>query len=364
MATPDHIRFDDQSPLELSRRRVLGLGAAAVASVAVGSSVISISSAGAERRPAVGRSAAAEALRPIIRPRSDWADELGVVGELVVEDDVRFLLVHHTASTNSYGPDDVIDQIRGFYGFHTGPDKGWSDVAYNFFVDRYGGIWEGRHGSIEGPVRGDATGGSQGFALLCSLIGNHHEAPVTSEQKSSLVQLLAWLGETYAVDTSIGAMTMFTSRGSNLWPAGTEVTARTISGHREMSTTTCPGDFAFPLLAEEIPSAVSLLRASATGISTTSTTSGDSSSTSSSTAESSSSTADEANTTSTPGPTPGPSAPQITGSGEEASAPATSTDPGDGSRSWPLVVAGGAMAIVAGGAGLVTRWWHRGEPSG
>lgn len=213
--------------------------------------------------------APADALRPVIRPRADWAADRPVRGELVAEDDVRFLLVHHTASTNDYGPDEVAAQIRGFYEFHTGPDKGWPDVAYNFFVDRYGGIWEGRQGSLAGAVRGDATGGSQGFSQLCSLIGNFQEGPVTAEQQASLTQLLAWLAERHGIDTTPGATVTFTSRGSNKWPAGQEVTARTIAGHRDMSLTSCPGDQAYALVPETLPAGASLLRSEAAAATST-----------------------------------------------------------------------------------------------
>jgi len=215
----------------------------------------------------------ADALQPVIRPRADWAGERPVRGELVPEDDVRFLLVHHTASTNDYGPDQVAEQIQGFYAFHTGPEKGWPDVAYNFFVDRYGGIWEGRQGSLAGPVRGDATGGSQGFAQLCSLIGNFQEGPVTAEQQASLTQLLAWLAERHGIDTTPGATITFVSRGSNKWPAGQQVTAHTIAGHRDMSLTSCPGDQAYALVPETLPAGATMLRAeAAAGTSTTTTT--------------------------------------------------------------------------------------------
>ena len=197
-----------------------------------------------------------ELLKPEIKPRDEWAGDLPVTGEILPEDDVRFLLVHHTASTNSYGPDDVADQIRDFYTFHTGQEKGWPDVAYNFFVDRFGGIWEARAGSVDGAVRGDATGGSQGHALLCSLIGDHSTVEVTAEAKAAMANLLAWLSARYEVDTTPGTTIGFTSRGSNRWPAGTEVTARTISGHRDMSNTTCPGDFAYDWIGGELPTVV------------------------------------------------------------------------------------------------------------
>jgi hypothetical protein len=348
---------------------VLGLGAAAVASAAAG---VTLGSPSYPASAATTQAAAAEAdaLRPVIRPRADWAGaELGVKGELIPEDDVRFLLVHHTASTNDYGPNAVVDQIRGFYDFHTGPEKGWPDVAYNFFIDRYGGIWEGRQGSASGPVRGDATGGSQGFALLCSLIGNHAEAEVTPDARQALTQLLAWLGATYAVDTTPGATVTFTSRGSNRWPAGTEVEARTISGHREMSTTSCPGDLAFALLETEVPTAVTDLRAATSAaLTTTSSTSTPSTSTTSSTVEQSASVTpsggDAAGTTSTPAIGSGADG-DVAGPDTAQAAPTTGGTPADDDgTSWPLIIAGGVMGVVAAGAGLVSRVLDRRSPSG
>ena len=268
--------------------------------------------------------------------------------------------MHHTASTNAYEPDDVVNQIRGFYDLHTGPTKEWPDVAYNFFIDRFGTIWEGREGSIAGPVRGDATGGSQGHALLASLIGNHAEEPVTAAQQDSLSQLLAWLAERHNIDTAPGATVDFVSRGSNKWPEGAAVSARTISGHREMSATTCPGDFAFDLLESELPTRVSALRADAlatVGPTTTATTTNESTTTTT-TAEGTPPTTAGSSPTATPGTSPDAT---LTPSGaEDAAGPIgadakgeAGTDSGVSSRG--LLVTGGVLGVVAALGAAVTR---------
>lgn len=100
-----------------------------------------------------------------IIPRSEWAVDLSPTGPLPSEE-VRFLLVHHTASGNEYERGDVPALLRGFFEFHTSAEKGWRDIAYNFLIDRFGRVWEGRTGSTDGPIAGDATGGNQGYTQL------------------------------------------------------------------------------------------------------------------------------------------------------------------------------------------------------
>lgn len=209
------------------------------------------------------------ALRPLpvaaagIVPRSEWGGDLLPTGPLEEEapEDVLFLLVHHTASANGYSRESVREQLRGIYRFHTG-EKGWPDVAYNFFVDRFGGVWEGRTGSLTRPVKASATGGSQGHALLCCFLGDHSTEQPTEAAWSSMTQLLASLADRYAIDTSPGASVTFTSRGSNLWPTGAQVTTTTIAGHRDMSQTACPGDAAFAVVKGELPGMVTRARTS------------------------------------------------------------------------------------------------------
>ncbi len=195
---------------------------------------------------------------PAIRPRADWGADLPPKGPLDSErpEDVRFLLVHHSVSVNDYPVQAVPEELRSFYRLHTAPDKGWADIAYNFLIDRFGGIWEGRAGSVEAPVRGDATGGSQGFALLCCFIGDHRTVAPSAEAQASMVALLAWLAERYAIDPRPGATASFVSRGSNRWPAGASVTTTTIAGHRDMSKTACPGDAAYHLVRNDFPTRV------------------------------------------------------------------------------------------------------------
>lgn len=194
--------------------------------------------------------AAAGVSAPRIHPRQDWAAGRRATGSLQREE-VRFLLVHHTQTPNTDSRDGVPGRLRGMFTFHTG-DKGWPDIAYNFLVDRFGGVWEGRTGSLAGPVRGDATGGSQGFAQLCCFIGDHTSQAPTPEAMASMSQLLAWLAARYRVGLAANRQVTFVSRGSNRWPRGRRVTTTPIAAHRDMSLTECPGDALYPLVRSQL----------------------------------------------------------------------------------------------------------------
>ena len=182
-----------------------------------------------------------------IRPRDMWGADLPPKA-MPARETTKFLLVHHTASPNGYSA--ARDVIRSAYAFHTGPAKGWIDVCYGFFIGRDGDVWEGRAGALTRPVVADATGGSQGWAQLVCLLGDFRTTAPTAAAQASLVKVLAWLAGRDLVSVADGATATFTSRGSNKWPAGSVVTLPTISGHRDVTYTECPGDALYSLMPD------------------------------------------------------------------------------------------------------------------
>ncbi|MCE9623512.1 MAG: peptidoglycan recognition protein family protein [Actinomycetia bacterium] len=195
-----------------------------------------------------------------IFPRAAWGADLLPVGPIITPEDVRFLLVHHTASPNKPDKGGTPTTLRKTFAFQTGKGKGWPDVCYEFFVDRDGLVWEGRTGALDGPVVADATGGSQGFAQLVCLIGDFTRVLPTAAQQAGLVRTLAWLADRYAIDTTPGATTSFVSRGSNRFRRGANVTVKTISGHRDTSKTSCPGNKFYPVVRDQMQALVTAER--------------------------------------------------------------------------------------------------------
>lgn len=309
----------------IGRRDFLVLTAAAVAAPALGRGTARRRTAQVEVAPGLA-----------IAPRDAWGADLAAPAMPVeAAGDVRFLLVHHSASSNSYGEGDVVGTIRSFHALHTGAERGWPDVAYNFFVDRFGGVWEGRAGSIAGPVIGDATGGNQGYSQLACLIGDFRSEAPSDAALGALTRLLAWLASRYGIDPAPGAMTTFVSRGSNKHPEGALVETTTIAGHRDMSQTVCPGDAAYAIVRGDLPAWVSGVAAPA--VTTT--------------------TSEPPTTTSTTTTTPSSTtSPVSTPTSAEAAAPPRTDDEDDDSLPPALVAAAAAgAAAVAGGAALAAR---------
>lgn len=200
-----------------------------------------------------------------IHPREAWATDRVPTGA-ISEEEVRFLVVHHSAGSTQHQVADVPAVLQGYFDYHTGQKK-WPDIAYNFLIDRFGGVWEGRSGSLAGPVAGDATGGNQGFSQLVCLIGDFTHGSPTAAAIDSLERTLAFLADRYEIDSSTDSVVRFVSRGSNRWSKGTEVTTPAIAGHRDMSQTECPGDALYPFVRDELTARVHRLRSSVAAVS-------------------------------------------------------------------------------------------------
>ena len=110
---------------------------------------------------------------------------------------------------------------RGIYRFHTGPSKGWPDIAYNFFVDRFGTVYEGRTGSLAGAEGRRRHRGQPGLRPAVRVRRRpQHACRRRTRRVASMAALLAFLGDRHGLDLSPGATTTFMSRGSNRQPAG------------------------------------------------------------------------------------------------------------------------------------------------
>ena len=144
---------------------------------------------GSQRRRRRAPTAAAVTGRPAILTRADWgADESlrlhACPSGPTYSKTIKIGFVHHTVSSNDYSAAEVPAMIRAFYAYHV-EGNGWCDVGYNFLVDRFGRIWEGRYGGIDKAVIGSHTGGFNNDSFGVAMIGDF--SAVTPGQRDAAV---------------------------------------------------------------------------------------------------------------------------------------------------------------------------------
>lgn len=183
---------------------------------------------------------------PPIITRSQWGADESLTDKCDSDLSVSMqsAAVHHTASTNAYSQSDVPRLLRGFLSFHTRPEaqggRGWCDIGYNFLVDRFGRVFEGRAGSIEKTVVGAHTGGYNGRTVGVSAIGDYGSTAAPPALLEALSQTIAWKFAQLGIKGK-GTVRLVSGGSTSKYPVGTEVTFPTIYGHRDASNTACPG---------------------------------------------------------------------------------------------------------------------------
>jgi len=203
------------------------------------------------------RAAGAVVAPPFIASRADWgADESwrNMYPNCTTPDyasTVDFAVIHHTVNSNNYGPGDSAGLIRGIYYFHT-HSNGWCDIGYNFLIDRFGQIFEGRFGGGHKAVIGAHAGGFNTGSTGVAMLGDYDAAPVPAAAYGALRNLLAWKLKYHGIDPLGTATHRVADSDCNCqkWPPGTVVTIPTIVGHRDVDSTGCPGSNLYPLLPQ------------------------------------------------------------------------------------------------------------------
>lgn len=172
--------------------------------------------------------------KPAIISRRGWGADESMRercsnGRYTRTTDVVF--VHHTAGSNNYSKSQSKSIVRGIYAYHT-RSRGWCDIGYNFLVDKYGQIFEGRSGGVWKPVYGAHTGGYNNNSIGVSLMGNFESVRPTKAMKNATTRIVSWK-----------LSTNYRHPKGNWRINGKRF--RNISGHRDAKSTACPGRYVY-----------------------------------------------------------------------------------------------------------------------
>jgi hypothetical protein len=187
--------------------------------------------------------APAATVSPPIVARSSWgADERIRRGSPSYAAGVRFAVVHHTAGQNGYTRSEAAAIVKGIQLFHV-QGNGWNDIGYNFLVDRFGTIYEGRFGGIDRNVVGAHAQGFNTGSVGIALLGTYETQAPSAAAQDAIARLIAWRLDVAHVDPT--AFLTFVSGGSDRYPTGVPVLLNGVSGHRDAGFTACPGDILY-----------------------------------------------------------------------------------------------------------------------
>lgn len=154
------------------------------------------------------------------------------------------IIIHHSASDNTTikTQKDAIDYIQHVYKYHT-LDNAWWDIWYNFIIDPFGNIYEGRAG-WEWVIWAHAKRNNTPSIWIC-LIWNFENVQPTKEAMDALIQLSAALAKKYNIDP-FG----YTSyhKDSKKSPYIESNVNYNIAWHRDAGTTACPWKNVYNLL--------------------------------------------------------------------------------------------------------------------
>lgn len=174
--------------------------------------------------------------RPAINTRAQWGADESIMTWTPQVGRVNGAVVHHTAGSNNYTAAQVPSIIRGIYTYHA-QSRGWGDIGYNFLVDKFGRIWEGRAGGVERAIVGAHAAGVNSHTFGLSLMGNYDQASVPAAAMDAMSRLLAWKLSLHGVRANGTA-----SIDGRTLPA--------VVGHRDVGQTACPGANLYPRLGE------------------------------------------------------------------------------------------------------------------
>lgn len=184
---------------------------------------------------------------PNIINRTMWGADPDLMRWTPSYADLKATVVHHTAGSNNYTAEQSPAIVRAIYYYHS-VTKGWGDIGYNFLVDKYGQIFEGRVNSINSPNGSMVVGGharpTNTGTIGISAIGTYYDGIMAPQIiLDKMIEVISWKYTLGVVDMS--QLSGIISPGTSTTPKG--INLPRIYGHKDVAATACPGEM-YPLM--------------------------------------------------------------------------------------------------------------------
>ncbi len=173
---------------------------------------------------------------------------------------VSKFVIHHTASSNT--PEDPDQAVRNIYLYHA-YSRGWGDIGYNYLIDAWGNIYEGKGGGDE--VYGyHAYTEANTMSIGIALIGDFTSTGPTYAAKQALIKLLAEKATFYNLNLVMSSgsltdwlstnVTVYGHKDSYFWCHSGHVLSYLCTDRDKwvVNNTACPGASFESLLSSEI----------------------------------------------------------------------------------------------------------------
>ena len=208
--------------------------------------------ASAAQLPAVAPAAAADDPSALVTTREEWGANPAYLNWRPNYAPAEHVIVHHTAGTNDYTAEQSPSIVRGIYYYHA-VILGWGDIGYNFLVDKYGQVFEGRYGTLDSDpgtmvVGGHAYGANTG-TMGISMMGNYSSVSPSEIQIERVGQMAGWfLGRAGVADAH--GSSRYTFHATQKYRRGQTIDLDVISAHRDVGYTTCPGNAGYSAMGQ------------------------------------------------------------------------------------------------------------------
>ncbi|MGZ8634192.1 MAG: N-acetylmuramoyl-L-alanine amidase [Solirubrobacteraceae bacterium] len=200
-------------------------------------------------RVAMTDARAAQVSPPRIITRTEWGGDSVPPRSAPSYGEVQAAFVHHTVTANEYTPEESAGIVLAMARYHRDSNR-WNDLGYNFVVDKYGQVFEGRAGGVHLAVVGAQAQGYNSVSTGIACLGTFSSVAQTEPGLDALARLIGWKLSLHGVPTQ-GSVTVISGGGpSNRYPSGTPVTLERICGHRDGDSTSCPGDVLYGQIAD------------------------------------------------------------------------------------------------------------------